>query len=124
MAGCPTPASYREQANMTEQKPETASIYYEDRPGKPTLVATGAFGGATPDGQHVVAHLYVEYGTVPSVAELEHKGDGVYEQTREIKRGYARREIQATLVLTPTAAASIGQWLGKHAHATLNREGG
>lgn len=109
---------------MNEQKPETASIYYEDRPGKPTLAATGAFGGPTPDSQNVVAHLYVEHVMVPSIAEIERTEEGVYQQSREIKRGHVRREIQATLVLTPKAAASLGQWLVAHGmQATQNLEG-
>jgi len=99
---------------MAEEQPEIASIYYEDRPGKPTLAVTGAFGGLTPDSHNVVVHLYVEHGMVPSVAELERTEDGGYRQSREIKRGDARREIQATLVLTPKAATSIGAWMANH----------
>lgn len=99
---------------MNEQPPDTASIFYEDRPPKPTLAATGAFGGVTPDGQNIVAHLYVEHMMVPSIAELKRTEDGGYEQAREIKRGDVRREIQATVVLTPKAAVSIGSWLIAH----------
>ncbi len=99
---------------MEDRQPDTASIYYEDRVGKPTLAATGAFGGPSPDGHNVVVHLFVEHGMVPSIAELERTGHGKYQQSREIKRGNIRREIQATLVLTPAAAVSIGHWLANH----------
>ena len=99
---------------MDEQQPETASIHYEDRPGKPTLAVTGAFGGPTPDGLNVVAHLYVEHVMVPSIAEVARTEDGEYRQSREIRRGTVRREIQATMVLTPAAAVSLGRWLVTH----------
>ena len=109
---------------MDEKQPETASIFYEDRPGKPTLAVTGAFGGPTPDSLNVVAHLYVEHAMVPSIAEFERTEDGVYKQAREITRGTGKREIQATLVLTPQAAVSIGQWLNTHGiQAHKNLEG-
>lgn len=102
------------EPKVDEQQPETASIYYEDRRGKPTLAVTGAFGGPTPDARNVVAHLYVEHVMVPSIAELQRTEDGGYQQAREIRRGTVRREIQATLVLSPQVATSLGQWLIGH----------
>ena len=102
---------------MAEQK--TAAIYYEERPGKPTLAVTGAFGGPSPDSRNVIAHLFVEHGMVPSVAEFEISEDGVATQLREIKRGEGRREIQATIVLTPEASISIGEWLMNHGSRAL-----
>ena len=103
--------------------PETASIYYEDRPGKPTLAVTGAFGGPTPDSRNVVVHLFVEHVMVPSIAELERTEEGGYHQTREIVRGTVKREIQATLVLTPEVAVSMGQWLATHGEQTVSNLG-
>ena len=99
---------------MDDQQQKTAHVYYDDRPGKPTLAVTGAFGGPSPDGHNVIAHLYVEHAMVPSIAELELNEDGGARLIREIKRGEARREIQATLVLAPKAAISIGEWLRNH----------
>ena len=109
---------------MADQQQQTASVYYEERPGKPTLAATGAFGGPSPDSHNVIVHLFVEHATVPSIAELELNADGGARQTREIKRGDAKREIQATLVLTPKAAVSIGDWLRNHGvQALANLQG-
>ena len=95
-------------------EPQTAAIYYDERPGKPTLAATGAFGGPSPDGHNVIAHLFVEHSMVPSIAELEISEDGSARSLREIKRGEIKREIQASIVLTPKAAISIGTWLVNH----------
>ena len=56
---------------------DVATIHYEERPGKPTLAATGAFGGPTPDHLNVVAHLYVEHSMIPSISEVIVDEDGV-----------------------------------------------
>ena len=104
---------------------DVATIHYEERPGKPTLAATGAFGGPTPDHLNVVAHLYVEHSMIPSISEVivNEDGRGV-NQGRNITRGEVRREIQAALVLTPQAAVGLGQWLIQHGNQCLKATSG
>ena len=48
---------------------------------------------------------------------------GVGQSKQVIQRGEARREVQATLILTPEAAVSIGAWLEAHGKACLERRG-
>lgn len=100
---------------------ETFTFLYQEPANKPTFAATGAYGGTSPDGKSVVAHLFVEYGTVPSLAEHSVGEGGVIDlQGGEvIKRSEVTREIQATLVLSPEAAQSLGKFLIEKAKAAL-----
>ena len=110
---------------MDNPKPEgVATVHYEERPGKPTLAATGAFGGPSPDHFHVIAHLYVEHLMIPSLSEviIDKDGHGV-KKGRDITRGEVRREIQAALVLAPRTAIGLGKWLILHGEACLKETG-
>lgn len=94
-------------------KPESLTIHYEEPARKPTLAVSGAYGGVSPDGGLVVAHLYTEWGMVPSFQEIARGEDGEFRGTDAtlIKRGDILREVQATILLTPEQAMSIGKWL-------------
>lgn len=104
---------------MTDEK-QTAAIYYEERPMKPTIVAHGGFGGPTANGTCVAVHLYAEMPPFPSIEEFEINPDTGRGRSRNIiKRGDARREVQATLILTPEGAVEVGQWLVRHGQACI-----
>lgn len=104
----------------TEKK--SAAIYYEERPMKPTIVAHGGFGGPTANGTSVAIHLYAESPPIPSIEEFDiDPATGRGESRNLIQRGEARREVQATLILTPEGAVSIGEWLVGHGQACLAR---
>ena len=94
-------------------------------PGKPTITATGAIGGPSPDQQSIVAQLYVESASVPSVVSHEIRKDGSIDLQHgdSISRGDVTREIQGTLVLSPEAAVLLGNWLLKHGVAAINARG-
>jgi hypothetical protein len=100
--------------------PESISIVYDDKDGRPTLAVMGAFGGPTPEGM-VVAHVYTEYHTIPSLEEHEVGPGGVVdmEKGNRIRRGDITREIQATLVLSPESAIRLGGWLQQKAQIAI-----
>ena len=110
---------------MAELPPKKISIVYEKVPGKPTITATGAIGGPSPDRQSIVAQLYVEHGSVPSVVSHEVQEDGSFDLQHgdAISRGDVTREIQATLVLSPEAAILLGDWLMKKGIAAIKGRG-
>ena len=108
----------------TPKRPRLA-FSYERVANKPTIPATGALGGPSPDAKSVVAHLYVEHASVPTIIThpiLEDGGiDLSPEHEEKVARGDATREIQATLVLSPEAAISLGRWLVQHGEAARSR---
>jgi hypothetical protein len=103
-------------------KRETFTIHYHERTDKPTIPVTGAYGSATPDGNVVVAHVYVDHLTVPShvTHPVDEGGNVRLAGGSEVKRSEMTREIQATLVLTPEAAASLGNFLVQQAAMAAN----
>ncbi len=110
---------------MAELPPKKISIVYEKVPNKPTITATGAIGGPSPDRQSIVAQLYVEHGSVPSVVSHEVQEDGSIDLQHgdAISRGDVTREIQGTLVLSPEAAVLLGNWLLKHGITAIRERG-
>ena len=110
---------------MAELPPKKVSIVYEKVPNKPTITATGAIGGPSPDRQSIVAQLYVEHGSVPSVVSHEVREDGSFDLQHgdAISRGDVTREIQATLVLSPEAAVLLGNWLLKSGVSAIKGRG-
>lgn len=102
--------------------PEKFEIVYEKGQGKPTFAVTGAIGGPTPGGTTIVAHLYVDSPSVPNIQILDVDEDGGVDLSSKgnaITRGHLTREIQASIVLSPAAALSLGQWLTRHANNLL-----
>ena len=95
---------------MTDEK-QSIAIYYEERPMKPTIIAHGGFGGPAANGTSIAVHLYAESPPIPSIEEFEVDAQGKGTSSNIIRRGEARREVQATLILTPEGAVQIGQWL-------------
>lgn len=103
------------------EHPSSISIVYLEAEGRPTITATGAYGGPSPDGSAVVAHLYTEFATVPSV-EQHQVGEGGkidLEKGEKVRRGDITRDVQATLVLPPEAAARLGAFLQEKARLAI-----
>ena len=106
---------------MADEK-QSVVIYYEERPAKPTIVAHGGFGGPTAGGTSVAIHLYAESPPIPSIEEVAiDASTGQGTGSNIIKRGDARREVQATLILTPEGAVQIGAWLANHGQACIDK---
>lgn len=92
---------------------KSISFVYEEAPEKPTLAATGAYGGPSLDGLSVIAHLYIEYGSIPSVITHEVGEGGKVDLNvgTPVKRGDFTREVQGTVVLSVDAAELIGKFV-------------
>ena len=112
---------------MVDKKPppSTISIVYEEAPDRPFIPVGGAFGGAAPDGTSVVAHLYNEYGSLPTGSQHEVGPDGEVDLSKGTpsRLSDVTRRVGATLILSPEAAIRLGNWLVKHgADATEHRK--
>jgi hypothetical protein len=110
---------------MPETPKHISVVYEHSKAGVPTIAATGAFGGTSPDQSSVVAHLYVEHGTTPShvIHQVEEGGIIDLRGGEETKRGDVTRTIQARLVLSPEAAVSLGHWLTRHGQQAIDARG-
>lgn len=113
----PFPSVSRPMADVT--------VHFEDHPDRPTLAVSGAWGGSSPDGAQVVAHVYSEWGMLPSILQIpvDDEGVGHVKDQTAIRRGDVLREIQGTLVMSPEAAINIGQWLMGKGIAAYKKRG-
>lgn len=107
--------------------PDHITIVYDDRDNKPVLAVTGAHGGPSPDSNSVVAHLYIEHITLPSLVTHNVNPAGVVDlQTGDgVKRGDITRFVVGTLVLSPEAAIALGMFLvtqGENAKAARGQD--
>ncbi|MEX0780086.1 MAG: hypothetical protein WD491_09725 [Balneolales bacterium] len=89
------------------------SIVFEKNKNAITVPVTGAFGNTSPDGSSVISHFFIEHPTTPNSIEIEViEGEPINQNLgNQIKRGDFSREIQATFVMSPEQAISIGTWL-------------
>jgi len=111
----------------TSIKQDSLSIVHDKAPNKPTITATGAIGGSSPDNSSIIAQLYIEHASIPNIISHPIRADRSidFDRSDPISRGDVTREIQGTLVLTPEAAISIGSWLVKSGNIALsNRKSG
>lgn len=95
---------------------EKLDIVYETGQSRGTLPVMGAFGGPAPDQSAIVAHIYTESPSVPSLTRHDIGEGGAVDMSHgePISRGHITRTILATLVLTPQAAKRLGAWLLAH----------
>ncbi|OGT95825.1 MAG: hypothetical protein A3I79_08405 [Gemmatimonadetes bacterium RIFCSPLOWO2_02_FULL_71_11] len=104
-------------------KKGTVSIVYEESEDRPSIPVGGAYGGPSPDGTLVVAHLYTEFGTIPAMEEHDQEEDGKVDLSKghQIKRGDVTRKVLATLVLSPEVAERVGKWLVQKSKMAMDR---
>lgn len=109
---------------MAEKKQGTLSIVYEEMENRPSIPVGGVYGGPSPDGSMVVAHVFSEFSTVPAMEDHDVQPDGTVrtgEGGHQIKRGDVTRRVLATLVMSPEIAVSVGQWLAGKGKTALDR---
>lgn len=106
---------------MAEKKGQSLDIVYEEPPTRPIIPVQGAYGGPSPDGFSVVAHVYAEYVTVPAREEnVFLEGSRVDpSKATQIRRADTTRLVQATLVFSPEVAIRVGEWLATHGRAAI-----
>lgn len=99
-----------------------ASIVYETAKDHRYIAVNGVYGGPSPGGSTVVAHLLVGHMSIPSSVTHPMDENGVVDMSQEhrIARGDVTRSVQATLVLTPEHAKTIGAWLVANGEQLLN----
>jgi hypothetical protein len=108
---------------MAEKKKGSITIVYEEAPSRPIIPVGGAYGGPTPDGASVVAHVYAEYVTIPAIQEhqVDERGRVDLGVGKPIKRADVTRLVQASLVLSPEASITIGNWLVEKGNNALQQ---
>ena len=109
---------------MSEEQPNEITFVYEDADKVPSLAATGAHGGPTPDGASVVANLYVERASIPHHVshQIDERGQvDLSETSQQVTRGELTREVQASLIMTPEHAMQLGQWLQENARQAMEQ---
>jgi len=102
-------------------KGQIVSVLYDEPTPRPCIPITGAIGGPSPDGSSVLAHVYLEYGTIPAREEHEMDAEGQVDLTKgsRISRGNVTRLVQATLSMSPEVAIRLGAWLEQHGRGAI-----
>lgn len=109
-----------EQDEQSSDSHSELTIVFEKSQQKNTIPATGAAGGPTPDGAAVVAHLFVEHGSVPNYVTHDVNREGrVKSQGKPVQRGEITREVQSTLVMSPENAHQLGEWLVRNSKQAM-----
>ena len=96
---------------MSESNEKEIFIKYERKPDCQTVAATGAWGGANPQGE-IVCNFFVEHVSMPEDSKIIidlNTGEVVREEISE--SSVTIREIQVRVVMRPDIAKVVGQWL-------------
>ncbi len=114
----PRPKKQPSAEKIPSEEPTAFRVGYQVRPDRPTFPVSGAYGGPTPGGTHVVAHFFTEYNSIPDVLVGDPE-DGVVksENMRAILRTNVTREVLGTAMMPPAVAERVGEWLIKKAEA-------
>jgi hypothetical protein len=109
-------------ANGSSDPPEKVAISFEESKNYFTAPVNGVWGGPTTDGE-LCASFYHERNSLPNLIEADVE-DGIanVEQGERIARGDFVRELQATFVMRPETAISIGEWLIKRGQQLQGNE--
>ncbi|MCD6294752.1 MAG: hypothetical protein J7M20_07470 [Deltaproteobacteria bacterium] len=103
---------------MEDLSKKTLDIKFKKTPDYKIVPATGAWGGATPQGE-VLCSFFVEHNDIPE--SIKYKiGDGVAKSSEEQSPVNLVREFQMGVIMRPDIAKSIGQWLIKKAEEIMN----
>ncbi len=102
------------------QNKKQFTIGFEALKDKPTYAVNGAWGGTTPDGSNIVAHVFVERYSLPNYLTYDSEADAESvrvdrESEQRISRADITREVQASLVMTPESALRFAGWLREKA---------
>jgi len=93
--------------------PDEITVVFEDEKDRRAVPVNGAFGGLAPNGQDVVAHIYLEHQSVPNLVthRVDESGRVDLDEGDSIARGEITRKVQTSLAMSPEAAIRIGEWL-------------
>lgn len=109
---------------MPDDQDNEITFVYENADDVPTIAATGAHGGPSPDGASVVANLYVERASIPHHVshQIDEQGQvDLSEMSQQVTRGEVTREVQTSIVMTPEHALQFGQWLQENARQAMKQ---
>jgi len=106
---------------MEELEKKRVRVEYKKTSDYKIIPATGAYGGATPQGE-ILCHFYVEYMVPPDSIEIEiNPANGT---SKEIERTAEKpfiRELNTGVLMRPDIAKSVGEWLIEQANAVIGK---
>ena len=108
-------------ATPKKKKKEIATAIYKERPDKPTVAVSGAWGGPTGDGSSVAIHLYTDWGSLPTLIRYEKVGD-IAKEVEVLRQSEITREVQVSLVMSPSVADSVGKMMVAKAKLVLDAQ--
>ncbi len=92
------------------------NVRFTEGPDHRTHHASGVWGGSTPQGE-VVATFFFEQQAYPQGLVVQLDDEGHPTETERLGGDEVVRELLTTLVMSPTVAHSVGQWLLEKAQA-------
>lgn len=102
-----------------KKKKEQITAVYTERPDKPTVAVSGAWGGPSSDGASVAIHLYTDWASLPSLIRYEKDGDTAKE-VEILRQSDVTREVQVSLMMPASVADSIGKMMVSKAKIILD----
>jgi hypothetical protein len=93
------------------------NVRFDEGPDHRTHHASGVWGGITPQGE-IVATFFFEQQAYPQGLVMQLDDQGRPTETERLGGGELVRELLTTVVMSPTVAHSVGQWLLDKAQAT------
>jgi len=92
------------------------NVRFKEGPDHRTHHASGVWGGITPQGE-VVATFFFEQQAYPQGLVVQLDDQGHPAETERLGGGEVVRELLSTVVMSPSVAHSVGQWLLDKAQA-------
>jgi hypothetical protein len=104
---------------MEKLPKKIVNIKYKRMSDYKTIPATGAVGGATPQGE-VMCNFFVEYKETPDLLKLEiNPADGSSKEIEKVEKDTFVREIEIGILMRADVAKLIGEWLIEQAEVVL-----
>jgi len=103
---------------MPESKEPLMHVVFRRAADYRTIAANGAWGGIAPSGE-VVFDLHVDRRATPTEMDVFAEDDGTLREERDPKAQPIIREAQIGVVLAPSVAKSVGEFLIRYANQAL-----
>ncbi len=98
-------------------EPQKITVSFRKSPDYRIYPATGAWGGATPDG-HILMNIIVEHATLPSYQTFAVQEGGRIDHTQpldSVATGDGERDVLCGIMFSVSTARAVAQWLNNHA---------
>ncbi|MBM4172514.1 MAG: hypothetical protein FJ214_11650 [Ignavibacteria bacterium] len=103
------------------EKKNNLSFLYEKNRNHITAPISGAWGGVSPDGKHIIMSVYLDQVTLPNYQNInivDNQPD--FSNPENVSRGDFTREVFGTFTMSSETAKSIANWLLQKAEGLDN----